>query len=163
MPWCTELFPLLNASMSALPLCSRQWNLELTLLKGLQRFDAISSNLDVYKFRDRWIFTQFIFSHGESHLINIWSMVNLKRRCVLLFYYFVYLKVNLDLEKTRYLGESSPNFIFAAVYLDPIVLEKRWTDGESSPNVFIEKGERRWRLEVSRFKMSFDSCINLFR
>ena len=32
--------------------------LELTFLKGRQRFDAIStSNLEVYKFRERWIFT----------------------------------------------------------------------------------------------------------
>ena len=43
---------------------------------------------------------------------------------ILLFYYFVYLKVNLDLEKKNQLGESSPNFIFAAVNLDPIVIEK---------------------------------------
>ena len=32
--------------------------------------------------------------------------------------------MNLDLEKTNQLGESSPNFIFAAVNLDPIVIEK---------------------------------------
>ena len=32
--------------------------LELTLLKGRQRFDTVStSNLKVYKFRERWIFT----------------------------------------------------------------------------------------------------------
>ena len=29
------------------------------------------------------------------------------------------------------LGESLPNFIFAVANLDPIVLEKRRTDGES--------------------------------
>ena len=51
--------------------------------------------------------------------------MNLEQTDVLLFYYFVYLKVNLDLEKTNQLGESSPNFIFAVVNLDPIVLEKR--------------------------------------
>ena len=51
-------------------------------------------------------------------------MVNLEQTGILLFYYFVYLKVNLDLEKTNQLGESSPNFIFAAVNLDPIVTEK---------------------------------------
>ena len=39
-------------------------------------------------------------------------------------YYFVYLKVNLDLEKTDQLGESSPNFISMAVNLDPTVIEK---------------------------------------
>ena len=51
--------------------------------------------------------------------------MNLERTDVLLFYYFVYLKVNLDLEKENQLGESSPNFIFTAVNLDPIVIEKR--------------------------------------
>ena len=46
-------------------------------------------------------------------------------RTALLIYYFLYSKVNLDLEKTNQLGESSPNFIFAEVNLDPIVIEKR--------------------------------------
>ena len=59
------------------------------------------------------------------------------------------------------LGESLPNFIFAVVNLDPIVLEKRWTDGESWPLRFCWKGEQRWRLEVGRFKMAFDACINI--
>ena len=74
-------------------------------------------------------------------------MVNLERTEVLLFNYFVYLKVNLDLEKKSD-GESSPNSIFAAVNLDLIVIEKRWTDGESWPNDFVEKVNRgedlRW-------------------
>ena len=114
--------------------------LELTLLKGRQSFDAIStSNLEVYKFRDWWIFTYFNFWQDESSPNNIWSMMNLERTCVLLFYYFLYLKVNLDLEKTNQLGESSPNFIFAVVNVDPIILEKRWIDGESWPNDFVEK------------------------
>ena len=51
-------------------------------------------------------------------------MVNLEQTDVLLFYYFLYLKVNLYLEKTNQLNESSPNFIFAAVNLDPNVIEK---------------------------------------
>ena len=51
-------------------------------------------------------------------------MVNLERTCILLFYYFLYFKVNLDLEKTNQLGESSPNFIFVVVNLDPIILER---------------------------------------
>ena len=46
------------------------------------------------------------------------------------------------------LGESLPNFILAVVNLDPIVLEKRWTDGESWPYDFVEKVNRgedlRW-------------------
>ena len=51
-------------------------------------------------------------------------MVNIERTDVLLFYYFVYLKVNLNLENTNQLGESSANFIFVAVNIDPIVIEK---------------------------------------
>ena len=58
-------------------------------------------------------------------------MVNLEGTCVLLFYYFLYFKVNLDLEKTNQLGESSSNFIFAVVNLDPIILEMMRIDGES--------------------------------
>ena len=124
-------------------------HLELTLLKDRQRFDAIStSNLEVYEFWDWWILTYFIFGHGESSLNNICSMVNLERMCVLLFYYFLCLKVNLDLEKINQLGESSPNFIFAVVNLGAIILEKRWIDGESWPNDFVEKVNRgedlRW-------------------
>ena len=124
-------------------------HLELTLLKDRQRLDAVStSNLEVYKFRDWWIITYFIFGHDESSPNNIWSTVNLERTCVLLFYYFLYFKVNLDLEKTNQLGESSPNFIFAVVNLDPIILEKRWIDGESWTNDFVEKVNRgedlRW-------------------
>ena len=124
-------------------------NLELPFLKDRQRFDAIStSNIEVYKFRDWWILTYFIFWHDESSPNNIWSMVNLERTCVLLFYYFLCLKVNLALEKTNQLGESSPNFIFAVVNLDTIILEKRWIDGESWPNDFVEKvnrgGDLRW-------------------
>ena len=75
-------------------------------------------------------------------------MVNLERTCILLFDCFLCLKVNLDLEKTNQLGESSPNFIFAVVSLDPINLEKGWIDGESWPNDFVEKVNRgedlRW-------------------
>ena len=54
-------------------------------------------------------------------------LVKFESRCILneqAFYCFVYLKVNLDVEKTYQLGESSPNFIYAAVNLDPIVIEK---------------------------------------
>ena len=124
-------------------------HLELTLLKDRERFDAVStSNLDVYKFRDWWILTYFIFGSDESSPNNIWNKVNLERTCILLFYYFLYFKVNLDQEKTNQLGESSPNFFFAVVNLDPIILEKRWIDGESWPNDFVEKVNRdedlRW-------------------
>ena len=131
------------------PYAAVNGHLELTFLKGHRRFIAIStSNLEVYKFRDWWIFIYFIFGHGESSSNNCWSMVNLERTRVLLFYYFLYLKVNLNLEKINQLGESSPNFIFAVVNLDSIILEKRWIDGESWPNNFVEKVKRgedlRW-------------------
>ena len=124
-------------------------HLELTLLKVRQRFDAIStSNLEVYKFWDWWILTYFIFGLGESSPNNIWSAMNLELTCVLLLYHLFCLKVNLDLEKTNQLGESSPNFIFPVVNLDPIILEKRWIDGEPWPNDFVEKVNRgedlRW-------------------
>ena len=49
------------------------------------------------------------------HLINIWSMVNLERTCVLLFYYFLYFKVNLDLEKQ-----------FSLVNLHPTLFLRWW-------------------------------------
>ena len=128
-----------------------EWMIQntLPLLKDRQRFDAVStSNLEVYKFRDWWILTYFILGHSESSRNDIWSMVNLGRTCVLLFDYFLCLKVNLDLEKINQLGESPPNFIFAVVNLDPIILEKRRIDGGSWPNNFVEKVNRgedlRW-------------------
>ena len=123
-------------------------HLELTLLKGRQRFDAVStSNLEVYIFRDWWIFTYFIFGYGESSPNNIWSMVNLERTCVLLFYYFLYFKVDLDLEQIS-LVNLHPTLFFAVVNLDPIIFEMRWINGESWPNDFDEKMNRgedlRW-------------------
>ena len=153
-------------------------HLELTLLKDRQRFDAVStSNLEVYKFRDWWILTYFIFGPDESSPNNIWSKVNLERMCGLLFY-FLYFKVNLDLEKTNQLGESSPNSIFAVVNLDPIILEKRWIDGESWPNDFVEKVNRgedlRWvgsrcpsmralinkcQIKEKKIKLTYQLCI----
>ena len=51
--------------------------------------------------------------------------MNLERADVLWFYYFVYVNVNLNLEKTNKLGDSSSYLIFAAVNLDPIVREKK--------------------------------------
>ena len=82
------------------------------------------------------------FQHDESLPSKIWSMVNLEWRGILFFCYSVYLKVNFDLEKTNRFGESSPNFIFTPVNLDPLVKENRWTDGESWPNDFVEKVNR---------------------
>ena len=139
-------------------------NLELPLLKDRQRFDAVStSNLEVYKFRDWWILTYFIFGHGESSLNNICSMVTLERTCVLLFYYFLCLKANLDLEKTNQLGESSPNFIFAVVNLDSIIFEKRWIDGESWRYDFVEKVNRGEDLRWVGSRCSLTHALELHR
>ena len=84
-------------------------------------------NLYKVKFESRWILNKQAF--------------------FVLLFQVVYLKVN-NLEKSNQLGESSPNFIFATVNLDPIVIEKKWTDDESWPNDFVEqvnKGEDlRW-------------------
>ena len=86
----------LNLPSSSLHLCSPlnaavNGHLELPLLKDRQRFDAVStSNLEVLKFRDWWIFTYFIFEHDESSPNNIWSMVNLERTFVLLLYCFLF-------------------------------------------------------------------------
>ena len=74
-------------------------------------------NLYLVKFEARWILNERAF-HG--------------------FIIFVYLKVNLDLEKTNdflYLTQ----LYFAAVNLNPTVFEKRWTDSESWPNEFVEE------------------------
>ena len=103
----------------------------------------------MYTFREWWIFTEFIFGRGISLPNKIQRTVNLERTCVFFFfYYIVYLKVNLYLKWIDQFGESLPNFIFAVVNLDPIVLEKRWTDGESWPNDLVEKVNRgenlRW-------------------
>ena len=116
---------LLNAAVNG--------HLELALLKDRRRFNAIStSNLEVYEFRDWWILTCFIFGHGESSPNNIWSMVNLGRTCVLLFYYFLCLKVNLDLAKNK-----SAWWIFTQLY---------FRGGESWPNYFGKEVNWWWIL-----------------
>ena len=51
-------------------------------------------------------------------------MVNLERICDLLFYCFLDMEVNLDLQTKNQLGESSLNFIVVVVNLYPVVLEK---------------------------------------
>ena len=49
-----------------------------------------------------------------------------------------------------------PNFIFTAVNLDPIVIEEKWTDGESWPNDFVEKVNRCEDLSW----VGSDACIS---
>ena len=134
-------------------------HLELPFLKDRQRFDTVSTwNLEVYKFRDWWILTYFIFGHGESSLNNIWSMVNLERTCVSLFYYFLCLKANRDLAKTNQL-ESSPT-LFSQWW---ILTQLFWKRGELMVNPDLTILLKRW-TEVKtwggKFKMSFDACIS---
>ena len=104
----------------------------------------------------RRILSYINFGIGKSSPVLFLDMMNLhliifKAWWILnerAFYNFLCFKVNLDLENTNQLGESSPNFIFAVVNLDPTILEKRWIDGESWPNDFVEKVNRgedlRW-------------------
>ena len=109
------------------------WHLKLPLLKDRQRFDAVStSNLEVYKFRNWWILTYFISGHGESSLNNTWSMLNLDRTYVSLFYYFLCLKANLGLEKNK-----SAWWIFTQLY---------FRGGESWPNYFGKEVNWWWIL-----------------
>ena len=145
------------------PLCSRQWAPWTPLPQGSskirRRLDVESWGMKILGFVN---LNLFIFGHGESSPNNFWSMVNLERMCDLLFYYFLCLKANLDLEKTNQLGESSPNFIFSVVNLDLIILEKRWIDGESWPDDFVEKVNRgedlRW--VGSRWPLTYALVIN---
>ena len=87
-----------------------------------------------------------LFLNMNLYLVKFEARWTLNERAI--YCLLLYLKLNLDLEKKNQLGESSPNFIFTAVNLDPIVIEKRWTDGESWPNDFVEKVNRgedlRW-------------------
>ena len=140
MTLCSTSFQLMQPSMC-------------TLNSPSSRFvkDSTRSRRQILRymnFRDWWILTHFLFGLRESSPNNIWSTVNLEQTFFLLFYYFLCLNMNLDLEKTNQLGESSSNFVFAVVNLDPIILEKRWIDGESWPNDFVEKVNRgedlRW-------------------
>ena len=77
-------------------------------------------------------------SMGNLHLIifEAWWILNERAfYCLIIFFVWKWILI----ESTNQLGESSPNFIFAVVNLDPIILEKRWIDGESWPNNFVEK------------------------
>ena len=135
-------------------------HLELTLFKGRQRFDAISTpNLEVYKFRDRWVFTYFIFGHDESSPNSIWSMVDLERRYLLLFKYFLYFKVDLNLEKQISLVNLHPTLFYGGESW-PNYFGNRWIDGKSWPNDFIGKVNRgedfRWVVSKYPLTRGFD-------
>ena len=94
-------------------------------------------------------YINFIFGHGESSPNNIWSMANLEWTCILLFYYFLCLKVNLDLEKNKSVWWIFTQLFFSRRWiLTHLLKKKRWTDSESWPNDFVEKVNRgedlRW-------------------
>ena len=97
---------------------------------------GISVNLHLFYFWTWWIFTLLYLKHGES-----WTSV---RFIVLLFSLF---ESESWPRKNKSVCESSPNFIFAVVYLDPIILKKRWIDGESWPNDVAEKVNRGEKLK----------------
>ena len=93
------------------------------------------------KLESRWILNEWMFNCFI--ILFIWKWI-------------------FDLEKTNQLAESSPNFSFAAVNLDPIVIEKK--NRKLMVNLYLTtlfKVEQRWRLEVGRFRMPFDTCIKL--
>ena len=142
-PFSWVLTPKAMTYPCIIPNAAVNGHLELPLLKDRQRFDAVAtSNLEVYKFRDWWILTYFIFGHGESPLNNIWNIVNLERTCVLLFYYFLCLKANLGLEKQISLVNLHPTlfsrwWILTQLFMkrgelmvnpDLTFLLKRWTE-----------------------------------
>ena len=131
-PYSTDLYATINGY------------LELALLEGHQRFNAIStSNLEVYKFWDWWIFTYLVLNRLNLYLVKFEARWILNERALKCLIYFVYLKVNLDPEKnkTNQLGKSSANFIFAAVNLDSIVMGIK---GELMMNLDLTILLKRW-------------------
>ena len=113
------------------------------------------------------------FGHFESLPNDIWSMVNLKRKCVLLFYYFVHLKVNLEKKKQNKTKTKQKQKQTKSKKQKQISLVNLHPTLFSWPNCFGKevywwciltqrfclKGEHWWRLEVGTIKMPFDTCI----
>ena len=121
--------------------------LELTLLKGRQRFDAISTlNLEVHKCWDWWIFTLFL------SMVNLY-LVNFEARWILneqTFYCFIIVFIWKWILTWK---NKSAWWIVTQLYFHggeswPNCYGKKWTDGESWSNNFIEKVNRgedlRW-------------------
>ena len=63
--------------------------------------DSTSSRLDVEHFGIGESSPILFFGNDESSPNDISSKVSLERTCVLLFYYFLYLKVKLDFKKKQ--------------------------------------------------------------
>ena len=133
-------------------------HLELALFKVRRRFDAVStSNLEVYKSQIWWILTYFIFGLGEYSPNNIWSTVNLERIFVLLFYYILCLKVNLDLEKQISLVNLHPTLFLQWWILTQLF----WKRGELMVNLNLTILFKRWTEVKTWGGCPFGACIKL--
>ena len=126
-----------NRSLPSLPLSCTSFN--------FYWLDEV--NRSIVKFEAQWILNKRAFYWFIIFFISKW------------IFFFFFFKVNLDLEKKNQLGEFSPNFIFM-VNLDPIVMEKRWTDGKSLPNNFVEKVNRGEDLRWKGSRCPLTSCIS---
>ena len=123
-------------------LCSRQWAPWAPPPQGSSKILRLLDveSWGVYKFRDWWILAYPIFGHGESSPDNIWIMSNLDRTCILLFYYFLYLKVNLDVEKKIRLVNLHP-ILFSRWW---ILTQLFWKRGELLVNPDLTILLKRW-------------------
>ena len=107
-------------------LCSRQW---VPWTHPPQMSSKIQCYLDVHEFWDWWIFTLLIFENNES-LVKFearWILTERAFYCSIILFIWKWIltqKKKNKQKKTNQLGESSPNFIFPAVNLDPIVIQR---------------------------------------
>ena len=124
-------------------LCSRQWTPWTPPLKDRQRFDAVlTSNLEVYKFRDWWILTYFIFGHGESSLIfEAWWILN--ERAFYCFIIFFIWKRILTYKKQISLVNLHPTLFLRWWILTQLF----WKRGELMVNPDLMILSKRW-IEV---------------
>ena len=98
-------------------------------------------------------------------MMNLY-LVKFEARCFLNERAFFFFESKSWHTKTHQLGKSSTNFIFAAVNLNPIVIEKTWTDGESWRKDLVEKVNRgeylRWvgpRYPLTRALTNHSLCL----
>ena len=96
-------------------------------------------------------------------LFEAWWILNERTFYCLIFSLFERGSWPWKNNKIHQAGESSPNFIFAVVNLDPIILGKRWIQGRSQPH------SPGWaRVPLSSFftqvstNLSYFSSNNLF-
>ena len=150
-------------------------HLEHTLLMGHQIFNTTSMlNLEVHKFWDWLIFTQFIFDHSEPSSYNIWSEVNFERMCVL-FYYFLEMLVNPDLQKKKQKQKKQKQkqktqaiWIFTKLYfcIGESLLNCFWRTDELIVNPNLQKKKKKktqaiWIFTELYFRIG-ESFLNCF-